>query len=381
MARQFVADFMLPLVRGGALRIGRPLGAGALARLEAALARADVPRGAAELRELGEARRAVAARYLPGTAPPALDAVSIRLGAALYNLLALGHPDLAGPGLTRRQERIAEAALAFADVGAPASACEAVGRHSLLARWPEIVRVDRTVRFWLGRQKFVGRTPPRRITALPALRRVTVERTSRNWLRDIGIPASAQRAFVALNAASPLGEALDPLRLDPAIAWGRILPVLRFPALARVVAGSAVELGVDRAGDAMAAALYRFAGIHDGPIGVAASSDAVRFALQFLAHLVWLDVLFGPRAGARHVEAGAAAVGLELAVVLAAAARANAALVWPPDVPADSDLGRGFRDRLAALAVAAESAAPSRRVAAQSIAALAAPHAAEPLAL
>ena len=27
---------------------------------------------------------------------------------------------------------------------------EAVNRHSLLARLPEIVRVDRTVHFWLG---------------------------------------------------------------------------------------------------------------------------------------------------------------------------------------------------------------------------------------
>ena len=131
------------------------------------------------------------------------------------------------------------------------------------------------------------------MTALPGLRRVRVEQTSRSWLREIGIPVVGRQAFLALNVASPLGEALDPLRLDPPVAWGRILPVLRFPTLARVVAGQAVAIGVDRSGDALADALYRFASFHDPPAGIDASPEAVAFALRFLAHLVWLDVLFG----------------------------------------------------------------------------------------
>jgi hypothetical protein len=42
---------------------------------------------------------------------------------------------------------------------------------------------------WLGRQAFVGRVPPRRVTALPVLRRVRVEVVKRAWLREIGIPS------------------------------------------------------------------------------------------------------------------------------------------------------------------------------------------------
>ncbi len=390
MPGQLVSGFLLPLLRGGALRVGRPIGESALARLGAALAHREAE-GAGEgaVAALASARREVAARFLPSPPEPPLDEVSLRLGAALYDLLALGHPDLAAGtlgGLAHRQERIAAAALRFAAVGPPGSAREAVNRHSLLSRLPEIVRVDRTVTFWLGRQVFVGRTPPRRVTALPGLRRVRVERQTRGWLREIGIPVAGRGAFLALNLASPLGEALDPRRLDPPLGWGRILPLLRFPSLARVVAGSAVEQGVDRAGDALASALFRFAGRHDPPIGVPASGESVAFALRFLAHLVWLDVLFGPRVGAtesgrRAGSEGPTDVGLDLAAVLTAAARTRSSLVWPADVPPDGQLGRAFRARLDEMAARAEVGATARLSAARAIAELALAPAAEPVAL
>ena len=294
--RRFVSDFLLPIVRGGAASVGRPLGPAAVARFVAQLG-SEQPLPGAEsdaLAELAACRLAMASRFLPASAPPRLDETSVRLGAALHNLLALGHPELAGPGVMRRQTRIALVARQLAAVGTAARTAEdAVARHSLLARLPDIVRVDRTVHFWLGRQSFVGRTPPRRVTALPALRRVRIESTSRSWLREIGIPAVGRSAFLALNVASPLGEALDPLRLDPPVTWGRIFPVLRFPRLARVVAGNAVAAGIDRVGDALADALYRFVSFHDPAYEFQASPEVIGFALRFIAHLVWLDVLFG----------------------------------------------------------------------------------------
>jgi hypothetical protein len=388
MPRRFVSQFLLPLVRGGALHVGRPLGPRAVARVLALASVGAIKEGGGldPFDALAVGRRERAARHLPTISAPPLDEIAIRLGAALHNLLALGHPDLAGPGLARRQERIAEVALALATIDPPTSARETVNRHSLLARLPEIVRVDRTVRYWIGRQVFVGQTPPRRVTALPQLRRVRVDRSRRSWLREIGIPSVGRRAFLALNAASPLGEALDPLRLDPPIAWGRILPILRFPGIARIVAGGALEVGVDRAGDAFAGALYRFAGFHDPPVGLPASGDAVAFALAFLAHLVWLDVLFGRpavdgRALPPALSARAAESGLELAVVLTAAVRTRPALVWPPDVTETGDLGRAFRARLAAMAMRAEAAGAPRLAAAIGIAEFAVAPATQPAAL
>lgn len=366
---RFIPDFLLPLVRGGALHVGRPLGPAAVTRvLEIARRAAGAPAGGADpVRALARARGEVLARYLPSAAPPPLDETTVRLGAALHDLLALGHPDLAGPGVGRRQDRIAAAARSLAAVGPPRTALEALARHSLLGRLGEIVRIDRTVRFWLGRQTFVGRTPPPRITAMPGLRRVRVDQTARSWLREIGIPSPGRAAFVELNAASPLGEALDPLRLDPPPGWGRMLAVIRFPALARLVAGAALDLGVERAGDALAAALYRYVGMHDPPVGLQTSGDGAAFALRFLAHLVWLDVLF--RAQGRGAPPDVApGGGLELAVVLTAAERTQPALVWPDDVSPDGDLGRAFRSRLDGFAAQAAAAGSPRMVAALSIA-------------
>jgi hypothetical protein len=371
---RFVGDFLLPLVRGGALHVGRPLGRSVIPRVleMARRAAASPPSGGADpVRALARARAEVAARYLPVAVVPPLDEPTVRLGAALHNLLALGHPDLAGPGLGRRQDRIAAIARDLAAVGPPPTAAEAVSRHSLLGRLGEVVRIDRTVHFWLGRQTFVGRTPPPRITALPALRRVRIDQSARTWLREIGVPGPGRPAFLELNAASPLGEALDPLRLDPPPGWGRMLSVIRFPALARVVAGAALDLGLERAGDALAAALYRYVGMHDPPVGLRASGEGAAFALRFLSHLVWLDVLFRAQMpGARGVAPAdlPPVAGLELAVVLTAAERTRPELVWPDDVPPDGDLGRAFRARLDIFAAQAAAAGSPRMAAAMSIA-------------
>ena len=367
--RRFVSDFLLPVVRGGAVHVGRPIGLPAVDRMLR-----DLPllEGAA-LDRLAACRIASARRVAPVVASPPFDETTVRLAAALHDLLALGHPELGGTR-SRRTDRVAAAALELASVGAPRSAAEAVNRHSLLARLPEIVRVDRTVHFWLGRQTFVGRRVPPRVTALPTLRRVRVEQTSRSWLREIGIPVVGRQAFLALNVASPLGEALDPLRLEPPIAWGRILPVLRFPTLARVVAGQAVAIGVDRSGDALADALYRFASFHDPQPGIDASPEAVAFALRFLAHIVWLDVLFGTSAERpesadidRSLEPG-----VDLAVMLTAASRTARTLVWPADVADSGDLADAFKARLDALAKRAHIHGMPRYSAAVGIAELAA---------
>jgi hypothetical protein len=382
LARPFLSEFLLPLVKGGTLHVGRPLGRAALERMAPILIAADrlAPAGdgappptpaqrAAD--ELGRRRRLSIAELLPVAAPPPLDETTLRLGAAVHNLLALGHPELSGRGHEARQDRIAAAALDLASVGAPATVTEAANRHSLLARLPEIGRSDRTVHFWIGRRTFIGRVPPRRLTALPRLRSVRVDLVRRGWLREIGIPAAGRAAFVALNVASPLGEALDPLRLEPPLSWGRILPVLRFPPLCRAVAGRALEVGLDRAGDAFADALFRFASAQEPPGGIAPTAGGVGFAIQFLAHVAWLDLLFGR--GRRAAEAPVVGgdesdAGLDLATLLVAAARVSQALVWPHDLPRDGDLGRAFAARLGAMAARVERRRPPRFDAAVAVA-------------
>src|SRR5262245_11522076 len=137
MASSFVSRFLLPLVKGGPMEIRRPLGKRALG-----LIRARAASGAEEeaIAELASRRHALGLALVPDPRPPALDDATLRLGIAVHNLLALGHPAFQGRRGLRRQERIAEVTLPLADLGPPATADEAVERHTILGRLAEIVR-------------------------------------------------------------------------------------------------------------------------------------------------------------------------------------------------------------------------------------------------
>lgn len=341
----FVSRFLLPLVKGGPLHVGRPLGPRAVAVMVEAW-RPGARRGFSSIAEIAEQdaiaeltrlRVARARALLFGAAAPPLDEVSLRLGVAVHNLLALGHPGLGGRAGDRRQQRIVESTLPIAEVGAPPSAEEAVRRHSLLARLGEITRSEHTVEYWAGRRQFIGRAPPARLLALAGLRRVTTTSLRRLWFKEVGVPAPAVPVWNAVHSASPLGEALDPLRLEPPLAWERILPVLRFPALCRLVAGRLLEVGLEPAGGALVAALLRFVAA-GGPSGPAASPEAVAFAVRFVAHLAWLHHLWGSAPGISGPS--------DLAALLVAAKEVEPRLLWPPDVARDSELAAGLRARL-----------------------------------
>ncbi len=418
MARRFVSQFLLPLVRGGTLFVGRPLSVAdvqaliqSTASARSASARAgsragegdppaarpmDPARAWPELdpveREAAAALAVARHERLTGLVArpplPPLDQATWRLGAVIHNLLAMSHPVLAtGPGADGRLERIAGVTVALATLGPPTSMRDALARHSLVARLPEVIRRDHTVKHRLGTRTFVGHRPPGHALAMGRLRGIRVESARRTWLRDVGVPGVARATFLALNQSSPLGEALDPLRLDPPPSWARLLSVLRFPGLCRVVAGRLQSQGVEVVGDALATALYRFISLQDGTDATQASADAIAYGLQFLAHLLWLDVMFtrdpaeaaspfppAPFASGRHPAVASAwasgsaaaplptpivplpvvpptgAAGRELAIVLAAAEDVAPGLVWPPDVTPTSELGRQFAARLDRLA-------------------------------
>ena len=341
--RRFVAEFLLPLVRGGALHVGRPLGP----RGGRAPGRR---RGAGRVEpEAADARSARAAAPSPrGLLPPAAAAAArrgdapARRGACTICWRSV-HPGLAGPGLGDA------AASAIADGGARAgvgraagSAREAVNRHSLLARLPEIARVDSTVHFWLGRQLFVGRTPPRRVTAharaaAGARRAPRSELAARDRHSGRGaarVPGAQRGEPARRGARSAAARSAAGLGPHPA----RAARFRRWPAWSRgACSSSASSARATRSREA----LYRFASLHDPPVGLPATAEAVAFALRFLAHLVWLDVLFGgarPPAGERRAAQSAGGPpepGIDLAVVITAAARTRLSLVWPADVAAD----------------------------------------------
>ncbi|MBC8133368.1 MAG: hypothetical protein H7X95_10345 [Deltaproteobacteria bacterium] len=134
--------------------------------------------------------------------------------------------------------------------------------------------------------------------------------------------------------------------------------------MCRLVAGRLVNLGVDRTGDALTDGLYRYVSLQDTAGSVPASSEAAAFAVGFIAHLGWLDHLFDSHArnAASVRDSAAAAVssassgssagigtGREMAVILAAADHVDGRLIWPSDVPRQSQVGQGFARHLARL--------------------------------
>jgi len=374
MARPFVSQFLLPLVRGGSLGVGRLL---SVADVQSLMQSPIVePSEHAAVSALATARQKQLAQLVAAPPLPLLDPATWRLGAVVHNLLAMSHPRVAtGAGAEGRIERIAAVTVGLATLGPPLGLTDVLTRYSLLARLPEVIRHDHTVHHRLGKRTFVGQRPPGRALALARLRGVSVESARRTWLRDVGVPVAARSTFLALTEASPLGEALDPLRLDPPPSWGRLLSVLRFPVLCRAVAGRLYDMGVARVGDSLTEALYRFVSLQDAGGQAKASAAGAVYAIQFLAHLVWLEVLFGqsggpsatdgavpshgagasPSSSRSHAGAPSASpsrwrssgsMGVELAVLLAAAQDIEPALIWPRDVTAMSDLGRQFAQHL-----------------------------------
>lgn len=344
--------------------MGRPVGWPTLARLQARLGRAKGVE-AQVAAEVVRRRQATAAGWLPQTAPLPLDHSSWRLLAAAHNLLLLGHPEM--KGRERDQERVAELARDLADLGPPEHELEATARLSLLAHLPDAVAVEHQVELgpsWLRlRIKGLGALglPLRTLARLPS---VKVQSRRRTWWKEIGGPVCVDAALAALFRACPMLEALDPLRLHPPLSWRRILPVMQFPSLSRAVANRVLELGTETAGSALAGALLRFASVGEGGEPLANPQEAA-LGIRFVAHVFWLDQLWGE---GRDLDAGC-----DLAALLAAAAEVEPRLLWPPDVGRDSETGARVAVALQRLQSEAPKRAPERTRAMRSLCALTTP--------
>ena len=97
---RFVEKFLLPLVAGGEVHAGAPIGHAGLVRM------LDAAADSALEGRLQDARWAVARELQRRAIPPRLDEESFALAVALHDLLFLYHPDAGPPGA--RSERLVE---------------------------------------------------------------------------------------------------------------------------------------------------------------------------------------------------------------------------------------------------------------------------------
>ncbi len=231
LADRLFSAVVAPLVLGGEVVPSAAIGP----RAAGALRDARLVSDGLLVREVTLARVRRARSLAPVDTVPDLAAADWLLAAALHDLLHSANPGFST--LLRRgaARRILKSAIAVLEsVPVPANAKQALSRHSWFARVLDVRRTDTQVSWWSETRRFLGRDPPARVQAWPALRRVTVLRT-RPALVDLA-PIAVDRAIWAatigsLLTRSPLTDLATCGRKAPAFAWNEaVLALIGEPA-------------------------------------------------------------------------------------------------------------------------------------------------------
>lgn len=285
-ATGFLEHFVLPLVAGGEVHVGRPIPPDELSRLQAELDGATVP-----LVAIDEARTdvlsAVCAR------PPALvlgdDELALAVG--LHDALVLAHPDADGALITDgMRRRIAGAALAMVSQPLSRDRTRVLARHGLLHNLHRLGRADLVLSWWTGRARFYGQKPPRRLTAWPSVRRVREDVTRAGFDELMAAPEVAP-VTAALLRRSPLTQLLAPPGNGPPLHWEDAVFLLRDPELARAIAYAALRGDGRDDGRGSIAGVARLAAAFEQMVERNPPAADLRAVAAFLVHLAGLLAL------------------------------------------------------------------------------------------
>jgi hypothetical protein len=176
----------------------------------------------------------------------------------LHDLLQVTNPSWVRRSAPKRLLDLACATLAR--VPPPASAREALMRHSWFSRLFGVHRKDTAVSWWTGSSTFLGKEPPKRLLLWSDVRRVSVAKSDRGLMELLqhGGQAEHAEAFVRAMAlflrATPLTDVATCARPSPVFEWTpEGLALARVP-VARTLVLRAVALAP---GDEADAALGR----------------------------------------------------------------------------------------------------------------------------
>lgn len=253
LCERLFATFLGPLVLGGTMLPGRPIGG------KGALSIGDhrQPSDADLLSRTELARVRIARRLAPiDTLDPAPSGSEWALAACLHDVVQSTHPGF--NALFRREgpKRILDVIdTTLERIPPPASVGDALSRHTWFSRMFELARTDIDLRWWTGSERFLGTEPPRRLTAWPELRRVSERRIPRP-LMDLptsGAAVDVQRftdVTAALLGKTPLTDLATVTRSAPAFVWTRENLSLAATQGGRTMVGRALGLLSQRAVDA-----------------------------------------------------------------------------------------------------------------------------------
>jgi hypothetical protein len=352
MARRTAADFLqsfvLPLVRGGPLAIGRPV-----SMEEAERFGQDLAHASEALVEVDEARSQVIADLVVRPPTLVLEEDEIYLAAALHNVLFLVHPDADVVTVTRRvRGRIAETARRLAAQPLSRSRRRVLARHALLHNVFDITRIDTKVSWWTGSAEFMGQAPPARLLAWEGVRRVRREDETARY-DELMCSDDATPIMAILLRRTPLTQLLSSHPQAPALHWEDAVFLLRDPELARAVAYAALAPAPP---DERVATPARLAAAFEQMLERSPGDEDVRAVAAFLVHLNVLLAHAEVRQrdlGARSAllttvlapeRAGKRPRGLTTFLALPNALRAvDARLAEPPGLADDARLSRRWQ--------------------------------------
>jgi len=282
-AERLFVDFMAPLVLGGDVRPGRPIGGRAALALGQDRTVADADRHA----HVQLARIRVARRLVPVDRLPDATVEEWALAACLHDLVQSTHPGLEGLFSGGAAEKLTAIALeTIRRIAKPRTVGEALSRHTWFARMFEIVRRDTTVSWWIGSRTFLGTPPAPHLMTWPDLRRVRIKKMESALAdlpargeQDNGIDKLAfSRSLAVFLHQTPLTDLCTVHRAAPLFAWS--------PAALELVATRAGRTLVARALRAMPEPLVSAAlGRATRPLVAAEAWRELLTAMMLLGHL------------------------------------------------------------------------------------------------
>jgi hypothetical protein len=289
----FLERFVLPLVRGGDVAVGRPIGLEELPDLEA-----QIPHCSPHIAPVDDARTEVVAELVVRPPSFVFDEDELALAASVHNLLFLVHPraDTWAVSASARR-RVVETAQEMAGRPLSHSRSRVLARHGLLHNLFRVNRVDTKISWWTGSATFLGQKPPKRLRTWRAVRRVREEQTVAGYDDLLGTVEVAP-ALSALMRRTPLTQLLAMTREGPPLYWEDAVFLLRDAELARAVAYRSL-LGTEPRH--VVGAPARFSAAFEQMLERAPSEADVRAVAAFLVHLNALIAL--AEAGDRELGA------------------------------------------------------------------------------
>jgi hypothetical protein len=213
--------FLAPLVIGGKMQPGHPIGGKLALAMEKERPLIDID----TVSHVALARVRLARRLAPVDRFDAIEAEEWAMAAVLHDIVQSTHPGFNAAFRRKLPNKLLDICEATLEqIPAPVNVGAALSRHTLFSRLFQITRTDIDLKWWTGSAHFKGEDVPARLKAWPEVRRVIEDHHPRPLmtLPESGGSVDASK-FAGLVQAflkkSPLTDLITAARPQPLFWW------------------------------------------------------------------------------------------------------------------------------------------------------------------